>query len=151
MLTVALIGANREAWKYLYDTVQEEQPQFMTGDKAAYYFADGTPPGVWRGRGLAALGIKEGRVAKEGQLALLFGEGKDPLSEVQLGKKFATPAPVEERIAARVEQELDATMTTEEQTAKLESIEREELGRKETQSVAGFEFVFSPPKSVSSW
>lgn len=151
MLTVALIGANREAWKYLYDTVQEEQPQFMTGDKAAYYFADGTPPGVWRGRGLAALGVKEGRVAKEGQLALLFGEGKDPLSEVQLGKKFATPVPVEERIAARVEQELDATMTTEEQTAKLESIEREELGRKETQSVAGFEFVFSPPKSVSSW
>ncbi|MEU0310481.1 MobF family relaxase [Streptomyces cyaneofuscatus] len=38
----------------------------------------GLPPGVWRGRGLAALGLTDGQVVTERQMKLLFGEGRHP-------------------------------------------------------------------------
>ena len=94
MMTVSLIGATRNAWSYLYDTVAEEHPVERIGVKASYYFSEGTPPGIWRGRGATALGLTEGKVAEEEHLSRLFGEGKHPLSEVQLGRKFSVPESV---------------------------------------------------------
>ncbi|MFC8015528.1 MobF family relaxase [Streptomyces cinereoruber] len=38
----------------------------------------GVPPGVWNGRGLAALGLKAGDVVSERQAELLLGEGRHP-------------------------------------------------------------------------
>ncbi|WSQ63194.1 relaxase domain-containing protein (plasmid) [Streptomyces sp. NBC_01217] len=38
----------------------------------------GVPPGVWRGRGLAAVGLKAGDVVTERQAELLLGEGRHP-------------------------------------------------------------------------
>ncbi len=38
----------------------------------------GVPPGVWKGRGLAALGLKAGDVVTERQAELLLGEGRHP-------------------------------------------------------------------------
>ncbi|MFI8308465.1 MobF family relaxase [Streptomyces sp. NPDC085927] len=38
----------------------------------------GVPPGVWKGRGLAALGLNDGDVVTERQAELLLGEGRHP-------------------------------------------------------------------------
>lgn len=38
----------------------------------------GLPPGVWRGRGLAALGLTEGAEVSERQMELVFGQGRHP-------------------------------------------------------------------------
>ncbi|MEU9031487.1 MobF family relaxase [Streptomyces sp. NPDC048383] len=38
----------------------------------------GVPPGVWKGRGLAALGLTAGDVVSERQAELLLGEGRHP-------------------------------------------------------------------------
>ncbi|MGJ5899240.1 MobF family relaxase [Streptomyces niveiscabiei] len=40
--------------------------------------AAGVPPGVWKGRGLAAVGLKAGDVVTERQAELLLGEGRHP-------------------------------------------------------------------------
>lgn len=38
----------------------------------------GVPPGVWKGRGLAAVGLRAGDVVSERQAELLLGEGRHP-------------------------------------------------------------------------
>lgn len=38
----------------------------------------GLPPGVWMGRGLAALGLTVGEMVTERQMELMFGEGRHP-------------------------------------------------------------------------
>jgi len=38
----------------------------------------GVPPGIWKGRGLAAVGLKAGDVVTEWQVELLLGEGRHP-------------------------------------------------------------------------
>jgi conjugative relaxase-like TrwC/TraI family protein len=38
----------------------------------------GVPPGVWKGRGLAAVGLRDGDVVTERQAELLLGEGRHP-------------------------------------------------------------------------
>ncbi|MGK5696965.1 MobF family relaxase [Streptomyces sp. URMC 128] len=38
----------------------------------------GVPPGVWKGKGLAAVGLKDGDVVTERQAELLLGEGRHP-------------------------------------------------------------------------
>ncbi|WP_255345664.1 MobF family relaxase [Streptomyces chartreusis] len=45
--------------------------------KAAQEMA-GLPPGVWLGRGLAALGLTEGSEVSERQMELVFGQGRHP-------------------------------------------------------------------------
>ena len=121
MLTMTVIGADRNAWGYLMGTVSTEHTIDRADSRAAYYMANGTPPGAWAGAGAAALGLTAvaGDVRKE-DLEALFGEGNHPLTGAALGKRFITKKDADENAKKR-------------------------------QSVAGFEFVFSPPKSVSSW
>ncbi|MCS3427591.1 MobF family relaxase [Leucobacter aridicollis] len=121
MLTMTVIGADRNAWGYLMGTVSTEHTIDRADSRAAYYMANGTPPGAWAGAGAAALGLTAtaGDVRKE-DLEALFGEGNHPLTGAALGKRFITKKDADE-------------------------------SPKKRQSVAGFEFVFSPPKSVSSW
>ena len=155
MLTVTLIGASRDAWGYLLNTVADEHTIDRAEGKAAYYMANGTPPGTWIGAGVSALGMSAGRQVAERELQALFGEGTHPVTGAGLGRKFNTVAPLEERVKRRIQKAAsdpaNRDLTPAEFEALGDQIRQEVSEEKTTQSVAGFEFVFSPPKSVSSW
>jgi conjugative relaxase-like TrwC/TraI family protein len=91
-----------------------------------YYAGRGESPGMWVGRGAAALGL-EGVVA-EGQLGLLV-RGAHPTGGEQLRRHYRVRTITIERIDPRA-----GTRRTE---------------QKKLAPVAGFDLVFSPPKSVS--
>ncbi|WP_449279235.1 MobF family relaxase [Leucobacter sp. GX0328] len=155
MLTVTLIGATRNAWGYLMGTVATEHTLDRAEGKAAYYMANGTPPGMWAGAGLTGLGLASNDSVEEEQLSALFGEGVHPITGASIGRKFATPRTIEERVVTRI-----AEAAADPANQKLSSAEFQQLGDRirqevldtpEKQSVSGFEFVFSPPKSVSAW
>lgn len=91
-----------------------------------YYAGRGESPGLWIGRGAAELGL-EG-VVQDGQLRTLI-RGRDPLNDEQLRRH------------------------AKERTITIERINPHSGGRhleqKKLAPVAGFDLVFSPPKSVS--
>src|SRR5712692_5645024 len=91
-----------------------------------YYAGRGESPGVWTGRGAAQLGL-EGVVA-DGQLGLLI-RGLHPLTEERLRRHPKERTITVERINPR---------TDERRTE-----------QKKLSPVAGFDLVFSVPKSVS--
>lgn len=155
MLTVALIGASRDAWGYLMNTVAEEHTIDRAEGRAAYYMANGTPPGSWAGSGLAALGLNPREAVQQSELVALFGEGVHPVTGAKLGRRYNTVLPLEKRIQQRIQaaaaDPANHELTPAEFEALGDQIRVEEAEAPVKQSVAGFEFVFSPPKSVSSW
>lgn len=155
MLTVALIGASRDAWGYLMNTVADEHTIDRAEGRAAYYMANGTPPGSWAGSGIAVLGLNPREQVQEGELVALFGEGVHPVTGAKLGRKYNTVLPLEQRIQERIQaaaaDPANRDLTPAEFEALGDQIRQEEAEAPVKQSVAGFEFVFSPPKSVSSW
>ncbi|MFE9454506.1 MobF family relaxase [Streptomyces sp. NPDC006739] len=66
-------------WRYLFRGVMVGDGHRRAGTplRAAQDEA-GVPPGVWKGRGLAAVGLKAGDVVTERQAELLLGEGRHP-------------------------------------------------------------------------
>jgi hypothetical protein len=66
-------------WRYLFRGVMVGDGQRPAGKslRAAQDEA-GVPPGVWKGRGLAAVGLSAGDVVTERQAELLLGEGRHP-------------------------------------------------------------------------
>ncbi|MGV9419992.1 MobF family relaxase [Streptomyces sp. NPDC003674] len=66
-------------WRYLFRGVMvgDGHRPAATSLRAAQDEA-GVPPGVWKGRGLAAVGLKAGDVVTERQAELLLGEGQHP-------------------------------------------------------------------------
>ncbi|MFI1840004.1 MobF family relaxase [Streptomyces olivaceoviridis] len=66
-------------WRYLFRGVMVGDGHRRAGTplRAAQDEA-GVPPGVWKGRGLAALGLAAGDVVTERQAELLLGEGRHP-------------------------------------------------------------------------
>ena len=82
------------------------------------------------------------------QLSLLIGMGRDPVTGDQLGRAFPHFPNLAARVAARVA-ELSPDLTGEQRTEAVAQIEVEEStnGR---QGVAGFDYTFSVPKSVSA-
>lgn len=155
MMTVTLIGASRDAWGYLLNTVADEHTIDRAEGKAAYYMANGTPPGSWAGAGLAALGLSASHQVDERHLVALFGDGVHPITGKKLGRKYNTITPLEQRIAQKLKtaaaDPANQHLTPDEFEALGDLIRQETTEAPERQSVAGFEFVFSPPKSVSSW
>lgn len=116
-----------------------------------YYTEEGTPPGRWMGSALHAFGsgeIKWGDQVTPQQLQLLIGAGLDPVTGEKLGRAFPVFAPVEERIAARVA-ELSSSLTAEQRSEAERQIKAEE-SVKPSSGVAGFDYTFSVPKSVSA-
>lgn len=78
MMSVAKVQ-RRNAWRYYVRGVAFGDGHRPVGQSLedAQEMA-GLPPGVWRGRGLPALGISDGQVVTERQMKLLFGEGRHP-------------------------------------------------------------------------
>lgn len=66
-------------WRYYFRSVMVGDGQRPAGTplRAAQDEA-GVPPGVWKGRGLAAAGLAAGDVVTEWQTELLLGEGRHP-------------------------------------------------------------------------
>ncbi|MFJ2102865.1 MobF family relaxase [Streptomyces anulatus] len=81
MLSVAKVQ-KRNAWRYYVRGVAYGDGRRPAGRslKAAQEEAD-LPPGRWRGRGLASLGLTEGAEVSERQLELLFGQGRHPAAD----------------------------------------------------------------------
>ncbi|MEU1970529.1 MobF family relaxase [Microbacterium sp. NPDC019599] len=108
-----------------------------------YYTEAGTPPGMWLGKGVALLGhdavgrLAEGDTVTEDALRLLVGEGRDPLTRLLLGK---APATYTKPPRHRAPDGRDTSRGV---------AGRAERATPTRQAVAGFDFTFSPPKSVS--
>jgi conjugative relaxase-like TrwC/TraI family protein len=83
------------------------------------------------------------------QLDLLLGHGCDPTTGDQLGQGFRQPPSYSQRVAARV-RTLPSDLAERERAAAIERIRDEERRRKMRRAVAGFDYTFSPPKSVST-
>nr|BFD88417.1 hypothetical protein StreXyl84_78180 [Streptomyces sp. Xyl84] len=66
-------------WCYLFRGVMVGDGHRTVGTPLrAAQDAAGVPPGVWKGRGLAAVGLTAGDVVTERQAELLLGEGRHP-------------------------------------------------------------------------
>lgn len=116
-----------------------------------YYAEAGTPPGRWMGTGVYAFGdgqLGPGAEVAEPQLALLLGEGRDPITGDKLGRAFQQFTSLRDRIDNRVA-ELDPGLSSEEREAATAVIEVEESEKGSRSAVAGYDYTFSVPKSVS--
>ncbi|MFE7918107.1 MobF family relaxase [Streptomyces sp. NPDC057398] len=77
MLSAKKVGPG--GWRYYFRSVMVGDGHRPAGRalRAAQDEA-GVPPGVWKGRGLAAVGLAAGDVVSEWQAELLLGEGRHP-------------------------------------------------------------------------
>lgn len=141
-----------DGYKYLLKSVVAgDGNRSLSTPMTQYYTEAGTPPGRWIGSGLHALG--DGRIAawdpvSEEQLALLLGMGRDPITGDQLGRPYRNFTPSSKRIADRVAN-LSPGMTTAQREDAVAAITAEEHELGQRRAVAGFDFTFSVPKSLS--
>ena len=123
----------------------------LTTPLTRYYTEAGTPPGRWMGSGLGEFGdgqIVEDSVVTQSQLALLLGMGRDPVTGDQLGRAYQEFSTVPQRIAKRIDR-IDSGLNAEDRELEITKIEKEENKKGPQSAVAGFDFTFSVPKSVS--
>lgn len=125
----------------------------MDGNTAItrYYTDEGTPPGRWLGSGSHALGngeLRQGDEVTPQQLALLLGSGRDPVTGEPLGRAFPEYDGVRARVAARVAR-LPRGLSDEQRSEVAAAIAGEEVAAGTRRAVAGYDFTFSVPKSVS--
>ena len=141
-----------EGYRYLLKSVAAADGDRPLGSSLTnYYSQTGTPPGRWLGSGVAEIGdgwIAPGNIVTEDQLALLLGQGRDPITAEPLGRAFPVYASRQDRVAARVEQ-LDNGLSADRREAAVRRIEVEEAERPVRRAVAGYDLTFSVPKSVS--
>ncbi len=108
--------------------------------------AQGEPAGVWWGEGLDMVGFEAGSGASADDVRAVFGQLRHPSSTendpVFLGAKPRIYRSVEERIAAALEAEPDAS---EERIWEI----RNTIGADGRKAVAYYDLTFSAPKSVS--
>jgi conjugative relaxase-like TrwC/TraI family protein len=148
-------------------------------DAAAYYTAQGNPPGRWIGRGAHLIGL-EGQQVTEEQMVALFGQGEHPNSDAMVAAYIRehargdmTERQLEQVTAAAIRH---ATLGTrfpayqplgdyDERVSQRLDIIRDEAGRDPTPAevgkvkaeearrqqaaVAGWDLVFSPVKSAA--
>ncbi len=117
-----------------------------------YYAEAGCPPGFWLGSGLRSLGdgqLRAGDTVSEEQLALLLGSGRDPVTGDPLGHAYPVYRSREERINERIAA-LDPELSIDDRAAAVDDIEAEEAARPVRRAVAGYDYTFSVPKSVSA-
>ncbi|WP_436326354.1 MobF family relaxase [Brevibacterium sp. FAM 27836] len=141
-----------DGYKYLLRTIAAaDGDRSLSTPLTRYYTEEGTPPGTWMGSALHNLGPGEltaGDEVSEAQLQLLIGMGRDPITGDPLGRAFPKYASVAERIDKRVGA-LDAGLGMGERAEQIAQVEAEETERGNRRAVAGFDYTFSVPKSVS--
>lgn len=143
-----------DGYRYLIDSVavgdgQRDPARALT----SYYDEAGTPPGRWLGAGLPGLGdgaIGAGDRVTEEQLARLLGQGRDPVTGRPLGRAFPSRPSLADRVAARLA-DLPADLDGQARADAEAAIRAEETARRTRRAVAGYDFTFSAPKSVSVW
>ncbi|NEE01506.1 MobF family relaxase [Phytoactinopolyspora halotolerans] len=143
-----------DGYTYLLRHVVDAEGMAGTVSPLSRYYAEsGNPPGWWMGTGLTGLahgsGIDAGSVVTEAQMERLFKHGTDPATAVPLGRRFAQPKSWRERADARIHA-LPTDLTGHERATRIAAIETQERDRPARRPVAGFDCVFSPPKSVSA-
>ena len=144
-----------DGYKYLLQSVAAgDGYRPLTQPLIAYYAEKGTPPGYWLGSGVHGLGttdrrIEAGGTVTEDHLRRLLGQGRDPVTNEALGQAYSQFKTVEERISERVEH-LDPDLSGDARAAVVARIEVEERERGTRRTVAGYDYTFSVPKSVSA-
>lgn len=141
-----------DGFRYLLRTVAAgDGDRALSTPLTRYYAEKGTPPGFWLGSGVTMLGageLRAGDAVSEAQLELLLGTGRDPITGDPLGRAYPVYARLEDRIAERIAA-LDPALTVDERAAAVTRIEVEETANGTRRAVAGYDFTFSVPKSVS--
>ncbi len=144
-----------DGYRYLLSSVAAgDGSRRLTTPLIDYYTEKGTPPGYWLGGGTAGLGdsdrrIELGGTVGEEHLRRLLGQGRDPITGDPLGLPYYRHKTVEERITAKVER-LDRDLSPGDRAAAVERIETTERERGSRRVVAGYDYTFSVPKSVSA-
>lgn len=142
-----------DGYRYLLRTVAAgDGVRSLSTPLTRYYAEEGTPPGFWMGSAMSAVGagaLAAGGVVTEQQLQLLLGMGRDPVDGSPLGRAYPEYAPVSERVLRRTA-ELDERLSDAERASAIERIEVEERAAGSRRAVAGYDFTFSVPKSVST-
>jgi conjugative relaxase-like TrwC/TraI family protein len=143
-----------DGYRYLLKSVVAgDGNRDMTEPLTRYYQEKGSPPGFWIGSALPALQsdqIHAGAEVTETQLRRLLGRGHHPETGTPLGSAYRVFLGVNERVARRVEA-LPGEMDEDSRTEEIARIEQEERERPTRRPVAGFDYTFSVPKSVSVW
>jgi hypothetical protein len=179
VMTLAKITAGTGYTYLTRHTARGDADQESDHDTAAYYTAQGNPPGRWTGRGAPLLGLAR-REVTEDQMRALFGIGAHPdmdemidaymdahwrpwvtgdrlqllaadaVRHATLGRQFTEYKQLEP-FSQRVEKRLDLIR----QQAQREPAEAEikkvkaEEAHRQRAAVAGFDLVFSPVKSAA--
>ncbi|WP_435061080.1 MobF family relaxase [Amycolatopsis thermoflava] len=142
-----------DGYKYLLRSIAAgDGDRSLSTPLTRYYAEAGNPPGFWIGQGLASLGhgeLAEGSQVSEAQLQLLIGMGHDPITGDPLGRPYQQFASVAERVEQRVA-DLDPELGPAARAREVAAIEAEEAERGTRRAVAGYDFTFSVPKSVSA-
>lgn len=141
-----------DGYRYLLKTVAAgDGDRVLSTPLTRYYAEAGTPPGFWIGAGVRMLGdgmLHEGSRVSEVQLQLLIGMGHDPVTGAALGREYQRFAGAKQRVAERVEH-IDPGYGPARRAREVARIESEEAKRGTRRAVAGFDYTFSVPKSVS--
>ncbi len=142
-----------DGYRYLLKSVAAgDGDRSLSTPLTRYYAEAGNPPGFWLGSGIAAFGggnLPAGSQVSEQQLQLLVGMGRDPLTGAPLGRAYQQFASVAERVEERTKK-LNPNLNRDYRDQLVAQIEAEEKERGTRRAVAGFDYTFSVPKSVSA-
>jgi conjugative relaxase-like TrwC/TraI family protein len=142
-----------DGYRYLLKTVVAgDGNRDLTTPLIRYYQEKGTPPGFWVGSGVQGLGngaLEPGGGVTESHLQLLLGLGCDPVTGEPLGKALPRFKNAAQRIEARI-RKLPDGLSVAQRAEAITDIEGEENRRDRRRAVAGFDYTFSVPKSVST-
>ncbi len=155
MLTIRKLSLG-QGYRYLMDSIAVGDGRVdQSSELTRYYAESGTPPGRWKGNGLADLGggkgIQHGSEVTESQLWNMLGLVADPLTGDPVGQALRIRrVSMADRIKAKVAG-LPETLTGEDRALAIERIKSLEAQaeKKIGKPVAGFDLTFSPSKSVS--
>lgn len=140
-------------YKYLLKSVAAgDGDRSLSTPLTRYYAEAGSPPGFWLGSGITAFGAgnltASSRVSEQ-QLQLLVGMGRDPLTGAPLGRAYQQFASVADRVEER-SRRLSPSLDPAYRATLVAQIEAEEKESGTRRAVAGFDYTFSVPKSVSA-
>jgi conjugative relaxase-like TrwC/TraI family protein len=142
-----------DGYRYLLASVAAGDGQRDLSTPLTRYYAEaGCPPGFWLGSGIRSLGdgqLRTGDTVSEAQLALLLGSGRDPVTGDPLGHAYPSYRCREDRIDERIAA-LGPELSIDDRAHAVEVIEVEEAARRVRRAVAGYDYTFSVPKSVSA-